>query len=134
MYSKPIFDFFLTYYCLQHLPTLILPHRMHRITKIDYHWDCRRRVPLLGSKKPDHFTQMWVETWETLAQMQGLKCLRMEVVVDEIGQSKWMAEEERIVRSMEGVLNRKLERFELKGLPFKSIGCTPHDWVPSPYG
>ncbi|KAH7401599.1 hypothetical protein BKA66DRAFT_110750 [Pyrenochaeta sp. MPI-SDFR-AT-0127] len=120
MYSAPLFDFSLTSYCLQYLPVLILSRRMHRITKVDYVWDCRHHVPRFGMTRPDSFTQSWIDTWENLAQMQNLKYLRVEIKVGWPRQRKWIENEERILKSLEGIRSRKLESFELLGLPFES--------------
>ena len=119
MYSTPLFDFSLNPYCLLYLSTLILPHRMHCITRVNYCWDCRRRGPRLSSAKPDHFTQIWTGTLTTLARMQGLKDLRLVVMIDPPGHLEWIAAKEQIVKSMEGMRSREFQRFELTGLPYE---------------
>ncbi len=96
---------------------------MHAITALVYEWNCRRRVPFLGqpTKKMDHFTQVWVATWDMLAAMQGLKYLKVEIILDEPIKSAWLREEERIMQSLEGVRGRGLETLELYGLPFEGM-------------
>lgn len=119
VYSLPLFDFSTTCFSIMHLPVLLLPDRMHQITKVSCVWDCCHRLPLLSMRKPDSFTQMWTGVWTTLAQMRGLRDLEVRVVVDDLMVHFWVTERVRIVRSLEGVRGRKLERLELTGFPFE---------------
>ena len=130
MYAEPLFDFTYTDYGLHHLSSLLLPQRMHRITKIVYCWNCQRRLPRLGTSRPDYFTQLWLDTWETLAHMESLKYLVVDIMLDVLSRADWIADQERILKSMQPVLSRKFNTFELTGLPFASLEGDGHNVGP----
>ncbi|OAL48616.1 hypothetical protein IQ07DRAFT_601233 [Pyrenochaeta sp. DS3sAY3a] len=118
-YSLPLFNFPATCFPVMHLSVLLLPDRMHNITKMSCVWDCGGRLPLLAQPRPDYFTKVWTGVWTTLAQMRGLRELEVRIVVGGSMVRFWVIERVRILRSLEEVRRRKLDRLELKGFPFE---------------
>ena len=54
-------------------------------------------------------------------RMKSLKYLTVEIMLDELEKRHWIAEEDRILQSLEEVQSRKFEKFELIGLPFSGL-------------
>lgn len=50
--------------------------------------------------------------------MQGLKYLKVSILIDELEAQDWIAERARIVKSLDGVRRREFARLELLGFPF----------------
>jgi hypothetical protein len=59
---------------------------------------------------------VWLDTWENLAEMQGLEYVRVEIRVGE--PAIWKEEKERLLESMEKVQGRDTKHFEVRGLPY----------------
>jgi hypothetical protein len=117
LYSSPTFDFTSrNNHCVENLPKLLLPRRLQQITRIFYSWDTGTKFPRLQEDKPDYFTQVWLDTWENLAQMEGLEYVRVEIVFGE--PAVWMDMKERLLESMKQVRGRGIKHFEVQGLPF----------------
>jgi hypothetical protein len=58
---------------------------------------------------------VWLDTWENLAEMEGLEYVRVEIRVGE--PAIWMEEKEGLFKSMEKVRGREIKHFEVRGLP-----------------
>ena len=118
LYSSPTFDFTSrNNHCVENLPKLLLPQRLQQITCIFYSWNTGAKFPRLQEDMPDYFTQVWLDTWENLAQMKGLEHVRVEIVVGE--PAIWMDMKETLLKSMEKVRARGIKYFEVQGLPFE---------------
>jgi hypothetical protein len=117
LYSSPTFDFMSrNNHCVDNLPKLLLPRRLQQITRIFYSWDTGIKFPRLQEDKPDYFTQVWLDTWENLTQMEGLEYVRVEIGFGE--PAIWMDIKEWLLESMKKVRGRGIKHFEVQGLPF----------------
>jgi len=71
--------------------------------------------PNLSTRKRDVFAREWVAIWKNLAAMEGLKRLRVELIINPGDSHHWTGEEERILESIKIITRPEL--FELI-LPF----------------
>jgi len=65
------------------LPELILPQRLHAIRTLHFRWPTNKppRMPdeYDGKMGPTRDDWLWMKMWSTLAQMEGLRELVMEI-------------------------------------------------------
>lgn len=134
LYTLPIFLFSSSRLPIPRLSSLLLPQRLHFITRIHYSWNCQRMVPSNAPPEQefaDKSRETWLIVWKTLAELKGLRELRVAIQLsDEQIANGWVHQvddEEYILKSLEVARLRNFDKFELIGLPFRTNA--PYWWL-----
>ncbi|KAF2501941.1 hypothetical protein BU16DRAFT_424012, partial [Lophium mytilinum] len=103
---------------LIHLSTLLIPARLNAIRVLRIRWAIRG-LPYYVRPSGEHLTfredtEYWQQSWRALAQMRGLRDLRIRLV-DTVWQNQWLQLESRL---MEGVREVKTPRVFEVVLPY----------------
>ncbi|KAI9845111.1 MAG: hypothetical protein M1838_001900 [Thelocarpon superellum] len=98
--------------CLERLPRLLLPQRMHAIRRLRFTWHLSEPPFCGGSRYKD---TVWTIIWQVLASMKGLRELQVELQIACVWRMHWLTQERKLLEPVKAVTTPDV--FELT-LPF----------------
>lgn len=107
----------------ERLPAAHIAH----ISRINLHWELYHPL-ILTAKHPGKYEILWMDIWDTLAAMEGLKWLRVELSLARPHQaSEWTELEWSLWEGVKKVTHTS--HFELV-LPFPAAASTQEETLP----